>query len=62
MDETNMNNIVTSFTKANDKMIATNDNAYRTRSSGTYFQIRNSFAEYEPKQLCEIVESGSIQE
>ena len=62
MDETNMDNIVTSFTKANDKMIATNDNAYRTRSSGTYFQIRNSFAEYDLKQICEIVESGSIQE
>ena len=53
---------ITSFTKAKNRMIATNDRAYDTNSYGNYFQRLRSNREYTAQDIDDILDHGSLEE
>lgn len=53
-------NEFSSFSRAKDKMIATNDSAYNSRTTVSYF-LRKGW-EYTPEQIADIVDHGSLAE
>ena len=53
---------ISSFARAKDKMIATNDNAYRGIRQTTRERIWGQMREYTPEQVASIIESGSLVE
>jgi hypothetical protein len=53
---------ITSFTKAKNRMIATNDRAYDTSSYGNYYQRLRSNREYTAQDIENILDHGSLEE
>lgn len=53
---------LSSFSRAKDKMIATNDNAYRGVRSSLRERLWERMHEYTPEEIASIIQSGSIVE
>lgn len=53
---------LSSFSRAKDKMIATNDNAYRGVRSSLHERLWERMHEYTPEEIASIIQSGSIVE
>jgi hypothetical protein len=53
---------ITSFTKAKNRMIATNDRAYDTSSYGNYHQRLRSNREYTAQDIEDILDHGGLEE
>ena len=53
---------LSSFSRAKDKMIATNDNAYRGIRQSVRERIWERMHEYTPEEIADIIQSGSIVE
>ena len=51
---------ITSYARAQDRMIATNDNAYNVNVLGNYHQRLNFKKEYTPEDIDSIIERGSL--
>jgi hypothetical protein len=52
---------LTSFAKAQEKMIATNDNAYRGHWDSVYHRL-NKTRDYTPEEVMSIISSSSLSE
>lgn len=58
--ENSRNFDISSFAKAKDKMIATNDQAYNGRPKSSYFRTR--YREYTPEEVANIIDHGTLVE
>ena len=52
---------ITSYARAQDKMIATNDNAYNVNTWSNYHQRLTFTREYTPEDIDAIIERGSLE-